>query len=597
MSDSKIKPAVDTRAEVNPSEGRPGHFPALPIREWITYGLLAAALAVTNIYTTLLTGWGDGGSLIAVVAAVGILSVFRRRAHIQSLNLGQTMASAGGTVGFAATSYAAVRIAFPSYHADPVMLGVLFFGVGMMGVVLGSAVRKQMIKYYFPSGTACAVIQKTVTDHSEAAKRPVRLLGIFSGIAGIWSTLSSITFTKGAHAILPNLEITSLHGKSLGISANPVGFGIGIVVGPRIGIGLLMGALAGPVVLGPLLNSHGIDATHYGDWLRWSAIAVLTLPTFATLLFAYLFRTPAVVPAGFKPGVTSYPTPANMSLVYAVVAVLGTGIAVLSAGSLFDLPWYVTVLVGILCVPLCIMNGRVTGDTDINPVRLVIIVILTVFALALSTTATMLLGMTIIATMLAGMAVDMMQDYRTGYLVNANPVHQTTVQFIGVIVGVLVAVPAILFLDKAMGFGAGTSLPAPGPTIYATMAKTYAGGAYMTGSLEVAIALISLAGCLYAFLTVWPRAARFMPSLFGIGIGMLLDFETCAAIFAGGLIKWVVMMAYKSRAESSEGKLEATDKAQNDTLLIGSGIFAAAAIIAVIHILISKLTGLYYFAG
>jgi len=596
MSDSKIQPAVDTHPEVNPSEGRPGHFPALPIREWITYGLLAGALAVTNIYTTLLTGWGDGGSLIAVVAAVGILSAFRRRAHIQSLNLGQTMASAGGTVGFAATSYAAVRIAFPSYHADPFMLGVLFFGVGMMGVVLGSAVRKQMIKYYFPSGTACAVIQKTVTDHSEAAKRPVRLLGIFSAIAGVWSTLSSINFSKVGHALLPNLEIASLHGKSLGISANPVGFGIGIVVGPRIGIGLLMGALAGPVVLGPLLNSHGIDATHYGDWLRWSAIAVLTLPTFATLLFAYLFRTPPVVPAGFKPGVTKYPTPANMAVVYAVVAVLGTGIAVLAAGSLFDLPWYETVLVGLLCVPLCIMNGRVTGDTDINPVRLVIIVILTVFALALSTTATMLLGMTIIATMLAGMAVDMMQDYRTGYLVDANPVHQTTVQFIGVMVGVLVAVPAILFLDKAMGFGAGTSLPAPGPTIYATMAKTYAGGAYMTGSLELAIALISLVGCLYAFLTAWPRSAQLMPSLFGIGIGMLLDFETCAAIFVGGLIKWIVVNGYTSNAEPGK-KVEAADKAQNDTLLIGSGIFAAAAIIAVIHILISKLTGLYYFYG
>ncbi len=595
MSDSKIHPAVDTHPEVNPSEGRPGHFPALPLREWITYGLLAGALAVTNIYTTLLTGWGDGGSLIAVVAAVGILSVFRRRAHIQSLNLGQTMASAGGTVGFAATSYAAVRIAFPDYHANAFMLGVLFFGVGMMGVVLGSVVRKQMIKYYFPSGTACAVIQKAVTDRSEAAKRPVRLLGIFSAIAAVWSTLATITFDKAKNAkvILHDLHVSTVHGSSLGISFNPVYYGIGIVVGPRVGLGLLMGALAGPLVLFPQLQAHGIDASHNVDWLRWVAIAVLTLPTFATLLFAYMFRTPAVVPAGFKPGVTKYPTPANLRVVYAVLAVIGAGITVLSAGSLFDLPWYTTLLVGALCVPLCIMNGRVTGDTDINPVRLVIIVILTVFALALSTTATMLLGMAIIATMLAGMAVDMMQDFRTGYLVDANPTHQSTLQFIGVVVGVLVAVPFILFLDKNMGFGSGTTFPAPGPTVYATMAKAYAGHAYMTHSLELAIALVSLGGCVYAFFTVWPRVAGLMPSLFGIGIGMLLPFESCAAIFVGGLIKWIVTQGYTSKAKL-DGKAEAADKAQNDTLLIGSGIFAAAAIIAVVHIIISHTTHLYY---
>ena len=46
------------------------------------------------------------------------------------------------------------------------------------------------------------------------------------------------------------------------------------------------------------------------------------------------------------------------------------------AQSVFNLPWYITLITIAIAWPLCVVNGRVTGDTDINPVRLVAIVLL-----------------------------------------------------------------------------------------------------------------------------------------------------------------------------------------------------------------------------
>src|SRR5210317_366192 len=91
---------------------RPAHeptlFPRLGFGEWLVFAILAGVIAATNIYTTLLIGWGDTGSIIAVLAAVLLLGLIsKHKPDIHTLNLGQTMVSAGGSVGFAVACYTA----------------------------------------------------------------------------------------------------------------------------------------------------------------------------------------------------------------------------------------------------------------------------------------------------------------------------------------------------------------------------------------------------------------------------------------------------------------------------------------------------------
>jgi uncharacterized oligopeptide transporter (OPT) family protein len=584
----------------SPVERTDSHLPRLGVAEWAVFALLAALLAVINIYSTLLIGWGDTGSIIAVLGSVALLgAVTRRQISIQAINLGQTMASAGGSVGFAVSFYAALKLVDPTFDPNPVALTAMFAGVGLVGTIIGASVRTYMVRYYFPSGTACAVIQKTVTAAGSAeARRPLRLMALWGAVAGAVAVGTSISLKKGGAALI---KASWFQYDKIGVAPDPLYYGIGIVVGPRVGIGLLIGGIIPLLGLPQLLAGLEIPAESAGDWQRWFAISVLTLPTFATILFAYVFRTPAIVPPGFSPGAVRYAPPRTRNVLFVALATAGLALVAVTAQGLFDLPFHLTILTAALAWPLCVMNGRVAGETDINPVRLVAIVLLTAFAYLVAGNVVALLGIAIIGGSLAAMAVDMMQDYRTGYLINANHSHQTSVQFVGTVVGALVAVPFILLLDHQLGFGPETSLPAPGSQVWAAVAQAFTGGFEFTRPLVIAVVAVSLGGAGYAFLTVWPKSAALMPSIFGIGIGMLLPFSSCAAIFVGGMIKWAVSVAYRKGKKGDERE-DAGQRAGNDTLLIGASIFAAAAVVSVLLIILTTLLGwsgldLFHLAG
>src|SRR4030095_890705 len=120
----------------------------------------------------------------------------------------------------------------------------------------------------------------------------------------------------------------------------------------------------------------------------------------------------------------------------------------------FDLPAYASAVTMVVAWPMCIVNGRVNGDTDINPVRLVAVVLLaTLTWIIAGAHAITLLGMAIIGGTMASVAVDMCQEYRTGYLLDADPVPMLSVQVLGAIAGSIVAIPVLSLLIGQLGIG------------------------------------------------------------------------------------------------------------------------------------------------
>ena len=360
-------------------------IPRLGIAEWITFAILAGLIAAANIYTTLLIGWGDTGSIVAVLGSVLLLGILGKKApSIYTLNLGQTMVSAGGSVGFAVASFAAVYVAEPGFTAPWYQLIPLFIAMGLFGTIVGTSVRKQMVKYYFPSGTACAVIQTAVTKELAPGERnrPVFMLKLWGSIASVITFFTLTTFKKGGEALLRDFKIPTGFDKlpTFDIGVGPLYYGIGLVVGPRVGLGMLIGALITPLaIVWPVGESAFVAET--GDWVKWAAIAVLTLPTFVTIVFAYFYNNEQAVPAQFSPGKTRYIAPQNRRLLYGLIAVLSAPVIGIMAEMVFGLPWWAAIVTMIIAWPLCIVNGRVTGETDINPVRLVAIVLLSGFFL------------------------------------------------------------------------------------------------------------------------------------------------------------------------------------------------------------------------
>ena len=84
------------------------------------------------------------------------------------------------------------------------------------------------------------------------------------------------------------------------------------------------------------------------------------------------------------------------------------------------------------------------------------------------------------------------------------------------------------------------------------------------------------------------QTARWMPSIFGIGIGMLVGIPTSAGIFLGGLLK-VVVTAFYTSGKSGDDRVEAERDAGNDTMLAGASVFAAAAILSIGLVLVVKV--------
>jgi uncharacterized oligopeptide transporter (OPT) family protein len=400
------------------------------------------------------------------------------------------------------------------------------------------------VRYFFPTGTACAVIQRTVTKEfaSGEVNRPMRLLKIWGAIASLAAIPTKIKLAaSSATALLGPLHITGEGSKDISLGVDPLFYGIGLVVGPRIGLGMLIGGLLGPLVLAPWLGGLlPADPVPYVEWKRWMAIAVLTLPTFATIALAYVYRTPHSVPPGFNAGRTRWTLPAGARKLWIVLTLAAAAAIALLAQYVFNLPAYASVVTMLVAWPMCIVNGRVNGDTDINPVRLVAVVLLATLTWMIADKhAITLLGMAVIGGTMAAVAVDMFQEYRTGYLLDADPVPMLSVQVLGAIAGAVVSIPVLAILIHQLGIGPDSRLPAPGAQIWAAMGEAMAGGFHPSELMIRSIIIVSLVGCGYAWLTVWPVTGSWMPSLFGIGIGMLLPIDNSTGIFAGGLLHWL----------------------------------------------------------
>jgi uncharacterized oligopeptide transporter (OPT) family protein len=605
MASLSAPPAAPDQAVDAPREVTSRIFPSLKLHEWILFLLLACVLAATNIYTTLLIGWSDTGAIISALLSMLVLgAVSKHKPSIFTINIGQSTASGGGAVGFAVGTYACVHIVQPDFAPPWYLLIPLFAAMGTFGALVAATVRPMMVKFFFPTGTACAVIQRTVTREIAPGEenRPMKLLKIWGAIASLATIPTKIRIPASAEsALLGPQKLWGEGLKEISIGTDPLFYGIGLVVGPRIGLGMLIGGLLGPLMLAPWLELHQ-DPTSYVEWKRWMAIAVLTLPTFATIALAYVFHTPSPTPPGFTPGRTRYVLPPGARRLWMIVTLVSAAAVALLALQIFDLPIYASIVTMIVAWPMCVVNGRVNGDTDINPVRLVAVVLLATLTWIITpahvaasgdvtgqvmggVSAITLLGMAVIGGTMASVAVDMFQEYRTGHLLDADPVPMLSMQVLGAIAGSIVAIPVLAILIGQLGIGPESKLPAPGAQIWASMGQAMAGGFHPSQLMIHSILIVSGVGCVYAFLTVWPVTGAWMPSLFGIGIGMLLPIDNSLGIFGGGLLHLIVArLMVKGR--TPEERAASSSAVRNDMMLAGSAVFAAAAVVSIVIVLI-----------
>ena len=179
-----------------------------------------------------------------------------------------------------------------------------------------------------------------------------------------------------------------------------------------------------------------------------------------------------------------------------------------------------------LCLAALIV-AQATGMTDLSPMSGMALISVTImmFLLGNNVAAAMVVGVAVCIAI--GQSADMMQDFKTGFLIGARPIKQQLAQFGVTWIGAVVAILSIYVLwlggsEGSGGFGPGTDLPAPQAGVLTGIIEGLMSGnipfeKYVMGGTIGAI----LASAPYPGLGVMVGLAMYLPfpitAVYGIG--------------------------------------------------------------------------------
>lgn len=540
--------------------------------------LLGGAISCMNIYMGLKIGWSFGGSLIAAILGFALFMAMGRSLSVLECNITQTSGSAAGTMASAAGLLAPVPAMGLLGFEIPVQ-GLVLWGlsVAYLGVFFAVPLRRQMIevdKLRFPTGTATAETILAMFAKAREAVDKARAL--------LWAGAGAGAFTLVTYFV-PQLEMPPM--EALGVSAvavaaawgfrlyfGPMLFGAGILIGPRVGASLALGALVAWGILGPWVQANGWAPgaiMSYTDgprgWLLWPGVAIMVSEALTALAlnwrtFVRTFRGGRILGSSESGGERIPTTWWRNGL---AVAAVGT---TLVAWYLFDIPPHLTVLALVLSFTLAAVAVRSTGETDINPVG----GMGKVTQLVYGGVAPGSIGTNLMAAAITGagasQSADMMQDLKTGRLLGASPRRQFIAQLWGIGAGVIFCVPAYLLVTAAYPLG-GEQLPAPAAFAWKAMAELLTKGlGALPPHAEVAVAAGAAFGVLLPILRRVPALAPYLPSGLAFGIAFIVQAFYSLVIFFGSL----VLVAWQRTSPANAKKLSF---AVASGLIAGEGLF------------------------
>jgi putative OPT family oligopeptide transporter len=177
------------------------------------------------------------------------------------------------------------------------------------------------------------------------------------------------------------------------------------------------------------------------------------------------------------------------------------------------------------------------------------------------------LGVASVVACACSVSGSLIQDLKAGHLLGGTPWKMQVVEIVAVVMLSLFLMLPIIALHEANlatgGIG-GRALPAPQAGLMAQLAKGIVGGQMAWGLLG--------AGAAFGIALVLSGARA--PML--IAVGMYLPFETSAAIFVGGVLRWITDRYSARRTVEERARIE-----EKGTLL-ASGLIAGEAIAGIL---------------
>ena len=521
----------------------------------ITIGVIGSiVLTCSSMFVAL-----KASSLPWPIMFVALVSLFALKAmgntNVNEINVAHTCMSAGSMVaGGLAFTIPGIFILNNDAEFNVVQVMLVTVGGTVLGLIFTSLIRKHFVvdaDMPYAMGQAAAEV---VVVGDEGGKQTGALAGSFA-VAGIW------TFLRDGLAKVPamwNFGFMQQYGSSGGLWWSPMMIAVGFLIGPATIFVWFLGAVIGDFVIlmggqmSGLLDAataSGIKSSLGLGWMVGVGLAITAkeiIPR-AKNIFGGMFNkgqgSDAIVPMRWAPVVI---------LILAVLFIF-----------VLDLP-VLAVIITLLGVWLTTaMSSQCVGQSGINPMEVFGIFVMAIAKVACNLEVTQAVFVAAIVAIAAGLTGDVMNDFKSGSILHSDPKAQWYGEFIGGVIGAVVAVGVMLVLVSAYGgsvFGS-EMFPAAQAAAVASVVGGIANVPVFFGGLIASIVIY--------FIT--PRFTM-------LGLGIYLPFYLSLTACLGGFIRFVVEKAAPKFAAGSTGNV------------IASGLLAGEGFLGVVIALYQAVT-------
>jgi putative OPT family oligopeptide transporter len=630
-----------------PKQFKP-YVPAdMPMKEFtpraVILGLLMTGiLGAANAYLGLRAGMTIAATYPAAVIGMSLLRIMK--GSLLEENMARTVGSIGESVAagavFTIPAFVMAGI-WPGLSRERYWQSVALMMIGgLLGILFVTLLRRVMVEdpeLPFPESVAASEIHKAGQQGSRAAKILFANMGFgavfyFLGQINIFNPSNVFNVTIGAlgrklllrTSTNPSVATTITGGASTFAAPDisPAYFGVGYIIGPRLGAlnfagGVLAWGLLVPLLtytIGPYIQAQQPAGTQ----LAWAQLAgaiyfsvVRPIAVGGMLVGASytLFRMRKQLGAGISRAISDLKKSTdvaeatnrterdlNAKFVFAGIAVVLVAMVALywyfihNAGNLTSSKVIAgAVVAAVVMIVLGFFFAAVSGNlvgmigSSNNPVSgltLCTLVVAALLMVALGVSGVggvaAVLGVAAVVCVSSAVAGEMLQDLKVGHILGGTPRSMQIGDIMGVIVASLVLFFPLMVLDKAYHFGSA-ELPAPQAGLMAMLSKGIVGG-------DMAWPLV-IVGVLLGFALILIEVRS--PMLFSVG--MYLPLGTTFAIFIGGLIRWATDKL-RDKANLNDAQKA---RVENAGVLTASGLIAGEALcgLVVAAIVSSSKTG------
>jgi putative OPT family oligopeptide transporter len=570
--------------------------------------IMAVILGAANAYLGMRAGLTVAATFPAAVVAMAALRLVR--GTILEENVARTAASVGEAL------VAGAIFTLPAFVLTGVWSTLRYWEStlimlvgGVLGVLFVVVLRRTLVveaDLPFPESVAAAEIVKAGQGGQTGASYVFGAMGLgalwelFKNDYGIKIIADSFNrFVHFASSKISMLGQTFSYGGGIFLqtpSASPALVGVGFIVGPRVSSVLFAGAVFGWLLLVPLGIFLNPSLANFVEGDGWSAAAAqvwryqvrpIAVGTMIVAAFYTLFRLRKSLVAGISKAFGDIGTgkagaanrlEKDLDMKKIVIAIAALAVPMFLLYQYFSDSFAGSIGLTIIMLVLGFLFAAVAGylvgligssNNPISGLTLSTLLISAVLLVALGVTGShgvaAVLGIAGVICCAAGIAGDMIQDLKVGHILGGTPWRMQIAEIIGVIVAALALIYPMQAMDKVYHIGS-EALPAPQAGLMALMSQGIVGG-------EMAWPLVTV-GILMAFGLILIGA----PSPMLIAVGMYLPFGSTAAIFVGGVIRWIMDTMLAKRQASEAAKI----KAENTGVLLSSGLIAGEALMAVI---------------